>query len=92
MLEVPAYNHWFGLQLHDLLLSVQNNLEIAKNANAEDLTINFRVADFSLSLAKLNKASQMIQHAASMNNIQSNPCTHRLLSYEALRRTELATA
>jgi len=85
LLEMPAYSHWFALDIFNLQARLKQ--QMAENAN--DLTANFRGAELVVSKDRVERASEMIKNAASMHNLQENPCTHGVSSYAELRGCEL---
>ena len=86
LLEVPVYNHYFGLALYDLLQTFTQQI----GRGAQGLSATFRRVSHHLPRDHLDKASDMIQRAAAFHSAGDVTCSHGILSTKALQMSEMS--
>ena len=86
LLEVPVYNHYFGLALYDLLQTFTQQIGMG----AEGLSATFRGVSHHLPRDRLDTASDMIRTAAAFPSMQYVTCSHGMLSTKDLQRSEMS--
>ena len=85
--RMPIYTHWLAMSIYDVLQSFKAQLL----ETPSELKVQFEGKAYEIKYDLLKRASDIIECAAKMGTMTTDPCIHGIQSSKSLRMCELIT-